>query len=323
MRNFYKGILGIGILLVGENLLQAMEKEEKPIVFSLYQACGNTIAQDLRGFSTLEPNLGFLFQKAQKGQPILSFLGEFYGVECPPPSSSKLEGFLKECYRKLSQNKSSSQEASSKKKETFSIGYKLFKLAGMYFQGKGVLKDKEKGLKLLLRAANQGHAKAQSDLAVLYFQGKIVPKNEKKGVEFLRQAAAQGHAGAQYNLALIYHHGRGVPKDMTKAIELYEKAASQGYAEALSNLGFMYLGGIGVQKNERKAAEFFSQAAEKGCFKAQYNLAWMYEKGQGINQDKDNALRLYKTVATQEEDKETARRAKNALMRLFLSSKQG
>jgi uncharacterized protein len=44
-------------------------------------------------------------------------------------------------------------------------------------------------------------------------------------IEQYQKAADQGDANAQYNLALCYEDGIGVEKDDKKAVELYQKAA--------------------------------------------------------------------------------------------------
>lgn len=61
-------------------------------------------------------------------------------------------------------------------------------------------------------------------------------KNYTEAVKWYRKAAEQGHAAAQNNLANCYKNGQGVTKDMIKAIEWYKKAAAQGDESAKENL---------------------------------------------------------------------------------------
>ena len=49
----------------------------------------------------------------------------------------------------------------------------------------------------------QGHADAQYNLGVMYANGSGVPKDEVKAVEWYRKAAQQGHAHAQSKLKAI------------------------------------------------------------------------------------------------------------------------
>src|SRR4029077_4120049 len=90
-----------------------------------------------------------------------------------------------------------------------------------------------------------------------------------KEAELYQKAANQGSAYAQVNLAWRYKDGQGVRKDLGKAAELYQKAADQGYAVAQYNLGVLYANGQGVPKDLRKAAELYQKAADQGDADAQ------------------------------------------------------
>ena len=47
-----------------------------------------------------------------------------------------------------------------------------------------------------------------------------------------RKAADQGHAYAQFNLAELYRYGKGVPASMTMAVKYYTLAANHGDMDA-------------------------------------------------------------------------------------------
>ncbi len=76
-----------------------------------------------------------------------------------------------------------------------------------------------------------------------------------------RKAAAQGVAVAQYNLAHMYDKGRGVPQDYAEAVKWYRTAAAQNHAEAQINLGFMYGNGLGVPQDYVQAHKWYNLAA--------------------------------------------------------------
>ena len=61
-------------------------------------------------------------------------------------------------------------------------------------------------------AAEQGHAKAQFNLAAMYGNGKGVPEDDKEAVKWYRLAAEQGHLSAQHKLGLMYDNGEGFLK---------------------------------------------------------------------------------------------------------------
>lgn len=64
-----------------------------------------------------------------------------------------------------------------------------------------------------------------------------------------RKAAEQGDASAQHNLAIMYDTGKGVPQDDAEARRWYFKAAEQGYADSQYNLSMMYYFGKGVSQD--------------------------------------------------------------------------
>jgi TPR repeat protein len=53
-------------------------------------------------------------------------------------------------------------------------------------------------------------------------------KSAKKGVAWLHKAAEAGHAVAQTQLGVCYENGTGVAKDAALAVSWFSKAAAQG-----------------------------------------------------------------------------------------------
>lgn len=74
-----------------------------------------------------------------------------------------------------------------------------------------------KAAKLFKPLAAKGNAVAQFKLATLYYNGKGVPKNLKEAAKLYRLSAEQGHVVAQSNFATMYYRGEGVPKDFVLA----------------------------------------------------------------------------------------------------------
>lgn len=64
--------------------------------------------------------------------------------------------------------------------------------------------------------AEEGDARFQNDLGLFYFD-----RNEfTKAKDWLEKAATQGDAFAQYNLAGMYYNGEGIKQDFQKAFFL-------------------------------------------------------------------------------------------------------
>ncbi len=75
--------------------------------------------------------------------------------------------------------------------------------------------------------AEQGNAKAQSDLGWMYSKGLGVPQDYAEAVQWYRKAAEKGDAFAQNNLGAMYGNGQGVPQDYVQAHKWYNLAASR------------------------------------------------------------------------------------------------
>lgn len=88
-----------------------------------------------------------------------------------------------------------------------------------------------------------------------------ITSDTQKAIDWLQKAAEQGLASAQNDLAIVYITGDGVPRNYRKAFEWTRKAARQGYPDALFNLGLMYVNGHGIEKNYLFAYVLFNQVA--------------------------------------------------------------
>ena len=115
----------------------------------------------------------------------------------------------------------------------------LFELGLNYLKGNDSLDidmDKEKGIVLIRRSAEQGYADAQFNLGLAYYRGEGVSQDYTQAVSWYRKAAEQGVAAAQYNLGVCYYKGEGVSQDYTQAVSWWCKAAEQGHSLAIEYL---------------------------------------------------------------------------------------
>ena len=72
--------------------------------------------------------------------------------------------------------------------------------------------------------AEQGNAEAQHRMAIMYQNGLGLVKDEAKAAEWFEKAANQGMAGAAMTLGMMYEQGQGVAQDADKAQEWYKKS---------------------------------------------------------------------------------------------------
>jgi len=88
----------------------------------------------------------------------------------------------------------------------------------------------ENSIEKFLAEAKQGKAEAQYRLGELYDRHPNL--NYKEAAKWYQRAAEQGHADAQNELAWLYGNGLGVPQSHNKAAFWFHKAAVQGHEEA-------------------------------------------------------------------------------------------
>lgn len=75
----------------------------------------------------------------------------------------------------------------------------------------------------------------------MHENGQEVQQNYALALELYQLAADQGNAKAQSNLDVLYYHGRGVSKNHSRAAELFNLAADQGHAEAQWNIAILQI----------------------------------------------------------------------------------
>lgn len=170
-----------------------------------------------------------------------------------------------------------------------------FNLAICYSNGQGVPKDDMETLTWIQKAAEQGLKEAQYNLGFYYYNGIIVPQDYSKAIIWYKKAAEQGLVEAQYNIGLIYNN----LENYSEAVYWFKKAAEQGYAGAQFSLGNSYRFAKGVPNNDIEAVKWYRKAAEQGYAIAQNNLGYCYEYGIGTNQDISEAVKWFRKAAEQ------------------------
>lgn len=109
--------------------------------------------------------------------------------------------------------------------------------------------------------AAKGDAVAQLNLGAAYDNGLGVERDVDKAIEWYRKAADQGLAEAQFNLAHILV---SEDISTVGAAEYMLKAAEQGMADAQYLMGVTYAEGIGVEPDEEKARLWLKRAVAQG-----------------------------------------------------------
>lgn len=175
--------------------------------------------------------------------------------------------------------------------------------------------------------AEYGDNDVQYNIGMMYLMGEKVERHKQIACYWLLKAAKQGHSKAQYMIGrmvgLGFYSEKGLGQKHThsdlfdeslfnftsihrfhqreeEAFEWYLKAAKQGVPEALSQVADAYYTGnwaVGNKKDLEKAFLYYKQAAELGLMSAQYCLAGMYNRGEGVEKNEIIALVWYRKVA--------------------------
>lgn len=113
----------------------------------------------------------------------------------------------------------------------------------------------------LQQGAAAGNAYDQLNLGAAYDNGIGVTRDIDKALYWYQKAAEQGVAEAQFNLA---HLMVSEEMSAVVAAEWMRKAAEQGMVDAEYLMGVSYAEGIGVAIDRREARRWLQQAVEKG-----------------------------------------------------------
>jgi TPR repeat protein len=157
------------------------------------------------------------------------------------------------------------------------------RLARLYSEGLGVVRDEAAAAQFIIDAAESGETEALYLAGSLYLEGRVIPQDLKKGENLLISAANHLYPPAYTKLGRFYEVEE---KDDAAAEAYYQKAADAGVAEGARLLGAM------IERNldYKRAALYYTQAADNGDIQAASKLGHFYENGIGV-------VKNYKTAA--------------------------
>jgi TPR repeat protein len=142
----------------------------------------------------------------------------------------------------------------------------------------------------LKRAADQGHAMAQYDLAQEY-----IDDNQTEAVKYLK-LAAKSYVYAQIDLGYDYAHGKLVKQDYKEAYNLYQLAASN--MKKIKDV--TELRKINYIKFKYNAANDEAEIqANKGNIDAQLYMGCLYQYGFEVKRNKEKAIYWYSIAYNQ------------------------
>jgi TPR repeat protein len=154
---------------------------------------------------------------------------------------------------------------------------------------------KERGITLILYAAEKGNPDAISQMADMYRTGDGVEKNHSDAFKLYTLAAEKGSSDAQLYLAESYHWGNnGLEKNISEALKWYKLSAEGGNHDAMNALGFIYYRGEGVTQDYNEAFYWFKKNGFRDLPYFIYADMCFY-----VDKDYGNAFRLYNAALKQ------------------------
>lgn len=147
----------------------------------------------------------------------------------------------------------------------------------------------------LIQVGEAGDPHAQLLLGEAYLRFTKPARDSAKATAWYARAAGQGLAEAQYQLAELYLESGQPPG---RAIDLLMRAAEQGHPAANLALGTLYQLGDQVARNHLIAKTYYEAATDRGNITARNNLAWLLATSPEPNlRDGERAVALAEPVA--------------------------
>src|SRR6266700_2619821 len=93
----------------------------------------------------------------------------------------------------------------------------------------------------VLRLAHQGHVYQQNQIGIASVLAIGPGYTTAEALKWFQKAALNGYAPAQVNLAVMYANGWGTPQNYGVALQWLRAASEQHYPRADYNLGIFYM----------------------------------------------------------------------------------
>jgi len=110
-----------------------------------------------------------------------------------------------------------------------------YQVGMMYLKGRGVRRSGAQAENWLVKAAEQGDARAITRLGIVKYKGEVGPADYPQALDLFNRVSSSS-ALAQYYLGEMYANGAGVAQDYGVAIGWYRQAAEGGFDRALGKI---------------------------------------------------------------------------------------
>jgi len=151
----------------------------------------------------------------------------------------------------------------------------LFYLAKSYYDGVGVVLDKNKAIELYQKAAYMGHAPSMNNLAIVNSEADGKFFSLEKSFDLLCQSAQAGFPLAQANMGEVFLNGNRE----RKAFKWLQLAVKNKNLRGVLLLGDLHANSNSVFYDEKEYSKYLEMAAEMGSVVAQSILGENYYLG--------------------------------------------
>jgi len=148
-------------------------------------------------------------------------------------------------------------------------------------------------------AAEQGNPDAEAWLGDCCRMGLVGPPDPESAENWYRRAAARQHLGAIIVLATSLEEASPLsPAADAERYALWQSAADMGDARGQRYVGLSHLAGRGCDRDETLGAEWLEAAAEQGDAAAAFELGRCYLNGIGVEADPASAKHWFQQAET-------------------------
>lgn len=163
-------------------------------------------------------------------------------------------------------------------------------ICNLFSEGAG--SDREKGIELLKKAAEQKHAGAAAQLAHQYLNGQILDHDLKKAVPLLQIAALKRNSWGMATLGECYLSGRGIPQNVAAGKNWVTLAAQQGDLAGMLLCGHYHAFGKHADSNSDEGVAWLEKCSTLGHSDAKRLLGLYYYSTPGPKRDINKGIAL-------------------------------
>ena len=161
--------------------------------------------------------------------------------------------------------------------------------------GVGVKPDIDLSFTWMLRAAKNGHVKAQEELLYYYLTGDLSKRSTHSLKDWIDVEKYRNNPNAYYIEGQILS---GCYDYIDEAIKAYTKAYELGFVKAADELGELYENKNGETHDYKKALKWYLLGANTHQLPfSQYRLGHFYRTGHGVEKNRDKAILWFETAA--------------------------